>query len=66
MVKFPDKCEWQNGFNPDNKRGLVWYLDRYKTNKSTGAKVYIWGLRRGDIASAFGLHTLPFQDEIIP
>jgi len=22
-VKFPDKCEWQNVFNPDNKGGLV-------------------------------------------
>jgi len=47
MVKFPDKCQWQNGFNPDNKMGLVWYLDRYKTNKSTGAKLHKWGLKRG-------------------
>jgi hypothetical protein len=22
-VMFPYKCEWQNGFNPDNKGGLV-------------------------------------------
>jgi hypothetical protein len=27
-VKLPDKYEWQNGFNPDNKGGLVWYTDR--------------------------------------
>jgi hypothetical protein len=46
MVKFPDKCVWQNGFNPDNKMGLVWYLDWYKTNKSTGVEVYKWGFRR--------------------
>jgi hypothetical protein len=46
MVMFPDKCEWQNGFNPDNKRGQVWYLGRYDTNESIGAKVYKWGLRR--------------------
>jgi hypothetical protein len=23
MVKFPDKCEWQNRFNPDNKGGQL-------------------------------------------
>jgi hypothetical protein len=23
-VTFPEKCEWQNGFNADNKWGLVW------------------------------------------
>jgi len=23
MVKFPDKCEWQKGFKPGNKWGLV-------------------------------------------
>jgi hypothetical protein len=27
-VRFPDKCEWQNSFNPDDKQGLVWYTDR--------------------------------------
>jgi len=26
-VKFPDKCEWQNKFQPDIKGGLVWYMD---------------------------------------
>ena len=25
MVKFPDKCEWHDVFNQDNKGGLVWY-----------------------------------------
>ena len=40
MVKFPDKCKWQNGFNPDNKGRLVWYIDGYKTNKGTGAQAY--------------------------
>jgi hypothetical protein len=55
-VKFPDKCEWQNGFNPDNKAGLVWYTDRSKTNKGTVAGVYRWGSRRGHSFS-LGLHT---------
>jgi hypothetical protein len=27
-VKFPDKCEWQNRFNPDDKQDLVWFTDR--------------------------------------
>jgi hypothetical protein len=45
-VKFPDKCKWQNVFNPDNKGGLVWYMDVSKTNTGTGAGVYRWGLRK--------------------
>jgi hypothetical protein len=39
-VKFPGRCEWQNGFKPDIKGGLVWYTDRSKTNKGIGAEVY--------------------------
>jgi hypothetical protein len=38
-VKFPDKCEWQNRFNSDNKEGMGWYIDGSKTNISTGAGV---------------------------
>jgi hypothetical protein len=60
MVKFLDKCEWQNGFNPDNKGRLVWYTDRSKINKGTGAGVYRWGSRRGHSFS-LGLHTTVFQ-----
>jgi len=37
MVKFPEKCGYQNGFNPDNKRGMVWYAARSRTKKVTGA-----------------------------
>jgi hypothetical protein len=53
MVKFPEKCEWQNRFTPDIKGGLVWYMYRSKTNKGSGAGVYKWGLR-GGVASALG------------
>jgi hypothetical protein len=42
-VKFPDKCEWQNGFTPNIKRGLVWYMDGSKTSKGSGFGVYRWG-----------------------
>jgi ribonuclease HI len=62
-VKFPDKCAWHNSFSPDNTRGLVWYLDRSKTNKGTGAVVYRWGSRRGHNFS-LGLHTTVFLAEI--
>jgi ribonuclease HI len=62
-VKFPDKCECQNGFNPDNKEGLVWYTDGSKTNKGSGTGVYRWGSRRGHSFS-LGLHTTVFQAEI--
>jgi hypothetical protein len=55
--------EWQNGFNPDNKGGLVWYTDVSKTNKGTGAGVYRWSLRRGHSFS-LGLHAIVFQAEI--
>jgi len=36
-VKFPDKCKWQNKFQPE---GLVWYMDGSKTNKGTGAGLH--------------------------
>ena len=40
MVRFPDKCEWQNGFN---KVGLIWYTEESRINKGIGAGVYGWG-----------------------
>jgi hypothetical protein len=40
MVKFPDKCNWQNRFNPESKGDLVWYTDEHQTNKGTGTGVY--------------------------
>ena len=63
MVKFPEKCKWQNGFKQDNKWGLVWYTDGSKTNKGTGAQRYRWGSRRGHRFS-LGLHTTVCQAEM--
>jgi hypothetical protein len=37
MLKFPEKCGYQNGFNPDNKGNVVWYAARSRTKKDTGA-----------------------------
>lgn len=42
MVKFPDKCVWQNRINPDNEVGLASYVDGSKTNKGTGSGVEEW------------------------
>jgi hypothetical protein len=49
-IKFPDKCEWQNGFNPEGDGGGGGGGSLSKTNKGTGAWVYRWGLRRGTAA----------------
>jgi hypothetical protein len=46
-VKLPSKHEWQNGFNSDNKEGLVWYMDRSKTNINYDTRVYKWGSKNG-------------------
>jgi hypothetical protein len=62
-VKFPDKCKWQNGFNPDNTVGLVWYTDGYKTDKGIGTGVYRWCWRRGH-NFILGLHPTKFQAEM--
>jgi hypothetical protein len=62
-VHLSSRHEWQIGFNPDNKGGLVWYTDGSKTNDGTGAGVYKWGSRRGHSFS-LGHHTTVFQAEI--
>jgi ribonuclease HI len=62
-VHLSSRHEWQNGFNPDNKGGLVWYTDGSKTNEGTGAGVYKWGSMRGHSFS-LGHHTTVFQTEI--
>jgi hypothetical protein len=57
-VKFPDKCKWQNRYNPDNT-GLAWCKDGSKTNKGADSVVY----RRGQSFS-LGHHTMVLQAEI--
>jgi hypothetical protein len=34
-VQFPEMCELQNRFNPDNKEGRVWHTDSSQTNRGT-------------------------------
>jgi len=51
-VQLPNKHEWQNGFNSDNKGGLVWYMDRFKTN-NYDTRVYKWR-SKGCTAAVWG------------
>jgi len=60
-VQLSNKHELQNGFNLENKGGLVWYMDGSKTNEYTGAGVCKWG--KGHSFS-LGLHTTVFHAEI--
>ena len=62
-VELPNKHEWQNGFNSDNERGLVWYTYVPKTSEGTGAGVYKWGSIKGNSFS-LGVHSVVFQVEI--
>lgn len=39
-VRLPDKCEWEDRFNPDNKGDQICYMNGSKTNKDTGAGMY--------------------------
>jgi hypothetical protein len=45
-IRFPDRREWKEGFQPDRREGLIWYTDGCKTNKGTGARVYCHGTGR--------------------
>jgi len=58
MVKFPDKCEWQNGFKPNIKGSLIWYMGRSKTNEGIDAWVCRWGSRR---RHNFSLGSTPYS-----
>jgi hypothetical protein len=62
MVKFSEKYEWYNGFNPVNKGELILGMDRSKTTTGTCAGMCRWGLRRIHSFS-LGLHTTVFQIE---
>jgi hypothetical protein len=50
IVRFPDRCEWQEGFQLDTKKG-------------TDAGVYRWGLKKGHSFS-LGLYSIVFWVEI--
>jgi hypothetical protein len=45
-IRFPDRSEWNEGFQADRKGGPIWYTDGSKINKGTGAVVYCYGTGR--------------------
>jgi hypothetical protein len=55
--------EWKEGFQPWQKRGLIWYTDGSKTNKGTGAGVYCYGTGR-KLSFSLGQYTTVFQAEV--
>jgi len=59
--KIPDKCEWENGLQPDNKGGIVWYSDGSKTNTGTdtGAQEGGKALVLGSTPEYFKLKYMP-------
>jgi hypothetical protein len=44
-VRFPDRSEWKDGFQPNREGGLIWYTDDSRTNKGTGTGEYGYGTR---------------------
>jgi hypothetical protein len=61
-VRFPDRSEWRDGFQPDRKVGLIWYTDGSKRNKGTGAGMYGYGTRM-TLSFSLRKYTAVFQAE---
>jgi hypothetical protein len=62
-IRFPDRGEWKEGFQPNRKEGLLWYTDGSKTSKGTGAGVYCYGTGRR-LSFILGQYTTVFQAEL--
>jgi hypothetical protein len=62
-IRFPDRSEGKERFQPNRKEGLIWYTDGSKTNKGTGAGVYCYGTGRKP-SIIFGQYTTVFQAEV--
>jgi hypothetical protein len=62
-IKFPDRCEWKKGCQPDRKGELICYTDVSKTNKGTGAGMCCHGRRR-ELSFSLGQYTTIFQAEV--
>jgi hypothetical protein len=44
-IRFPDRSEWKNVFQPERNWWLIRYRYGYKANKGTGGGVYCHGAR---------------------
>jgi ribonuclease HI len=62
MIRFPDRSEWKEGFQPDRKGGVMWYTDGFKANKGIGVGVYCYGTRQ-KLNFSLGQYTTVFQAE---
>jgi hypothetical protein len=62
-VRFPDRREWKDRFQPERKGGLLWYTDISKTNKGSGAGVYGYGTRE-KLNLSLGKYTTVFWAEV--
>jgi hypothetical protein len=65
MVRFPDRSEWKDGFQPDWKGGLIWYTDGSKTNKGTVSEVYGYGTRQ-KLSYSLGKYTQYSRQKCMP
>jgi hypothetical protein len=62
-IRFPDRSDWKEGFQPDRTEGLIWYTDDSNTNKGTGAGVYCHGTRR-KLSFSHGQNTTVLHAEV--
>jgi hypothetical protein len=62
-VRFPDRSERKDRFQPDKKGGLIWYPDGPKANKGTGAGAYFYDTRR-KLSCNLGQYITVFQAEV--
>jgi hypothetical protein len=62
-IRFPDRSEWQEGFQPDQNGELIWFTDGSKTAKGSGAGMFCPGTRR-KLRFSLGRHTTVFQAEV--
>jgi hypothetical protein len=62
-IRLPERSEWNKGFEPDRKGGLIWFTDGSKTNTGIGAGVYCYGTRQ-KLSFSLGQYTTVFQAEV--
>jgi hypothetical protein len=62
-IRFHDRSDWKEKFQPDRKGGLIWYTDGTKTNKGSGAGVNCYGTGQ-KLSFSLGQYTTVFQVEV--
>jgi hypothetical protein len=62
-IRFLDRSEWNEGFQPNRKGGLIRYTDSSKTNNDTGAGVYCYSTG-WKLSFSLGQYRAVFQAEV--